>query len=144
MYWVIFIHGGAWRDPDTTATNFAAKAVVELFNSGVAEVIEGPLSDERQAIHPDHLNDVISGIQYLQRKFLFGDRYLLTGHSCGATLAYQTLIQQSMDKLETHVVRQAIVGVAGLYDLPLLRDMDPIPPMCQQLLRAAFGTDETL
>ncbi|KAF5630181.1 alpha beta-hydrolase [Fusarium sp. NRRL 25303] len=41
MYWVIFIHGGAWLDPDITATNFVAKAVVELFNSGVAEVIEG-------------------------------------------------------------------------------------------------------
>ncbi|KAF5703467.1 alpha beta-hydrolase [Fusarium globosum] len=151
MYWIVFIHGGAWRDPDITATNFAAKAVVHLFNSGVAEVIEGiasinywlsprtlsqpmpskdPLDDKQQAMHPDHLNDVLSGIQYLQRKFRFGDRYILTGHSCGATLAYQTLIRQSMDKPETHVAPQAIISVAGLYDLPLLRDMDPMPPMC--------------
>ncbi|KAF4955745.1 hypothetical protein FGADI_4316 [Fusarium gaditjirri] len=165
MYWVIFIHGGAWRDPDITATNFAAKAVVDLFNSGVAEVIEGiasinyrlsprtlsqpmpsggPLGGKQQAMHPDHLNDVISGIRYLQRKFRFGDRYILTGHSCGATLAYQTLIWQSMDKHETWEAPQAIIGVAGLYDLLLLRDMDPMPPMCQQLLLAAFGTDETL
>ncbi|KAF5543112.1 hypothetical protein FMEXI_7187 [Fusarium mexicanum] len=165
MYWVIFVHGGAWRDSDITATNFAAKAVVDLFESGVSEAIEGiasinyrlsprtlsqpmpsrgPLGHEQQVMHPDHLNDVISGIQYLQRKFRFGDRYILTGHSCGATLAYQTLIRQSMDKPEIHVAPQAIIGVAGLYDLPLLRDMDPTPPMCQQFLLAAFGTDETL
>ncbi|KAF5659334.1 hypothetical protein FDENT_13948 [Fusarium denticulatum] len=161
MYWVI----GAWRDPEITATNFVAKAVGDLLNSGVAEVIEGiastnyrlsprtfsqpmpsrgPLGDKQQAMHPDHLNDVMSGIQYLQRRFRFGDRYVLTGHSCGATLAFRTLIQQSMDKSEIHVASQAIVGVAGLYDLSLLRDMDPMPPMCQQLLLAAFGTNETL
>ncbi|KAF4415039.1 hypothetical protein FACUT_13743 [Fusarium acutatum] len=165
MYRVIFIHGGAWGDPDITATNFAAKAVVDLFNSAVAEAIQGgasinyrlsprrlsqpmpsrgPVGDKQQAMHPDHLNDVISGIQYLQRKFPFGDRYILTGYSCGATLAYQTLIRQSMYKPETHIAPQAIIGVAGLYDLPLLRDIDPMPPMCQQLLLAAFSTDETL
>ncbi|KAF5980325.1 histidine phosphatase superfamily, clade-1 [Fusarium bulbicola] len=60
------------------------------------------------------------------------------------TLAYQTLIRQSMDKPETHVAPQAIIGVAGLYNLPFLRDMEPMPPICQQFLLAAFGTDETL
>nr|DAD54581.1 TPA_asm: kynurenine formamidase-like hydrolase [Fusarium equiseti] len=164
-YWIIFIHGGAWRDPDINATNFAEKAVLDLITSGVSQIIEGIASinyrlsprtpsqpvpsgghvgGEQQAMHPDHLNDVISGIEYLQRKFRFGNRYILTGHSCGATLAYQTLIRQTMDKTETHAAPHAIIGVAGLYDLPLLRDMDPMPPMCHQFLLAAFGSDETL
>ncbi|RGP71760.1 hypothetical protein FSPOR_3126 [Fusarium sporotrichioides] len=161
MHWVIFKHGGAWHDPGITAKNYAAKAAVDLLNSRISETIEDIVSinyrllpltvsqqmlsgGEQQAMHPDHLNDVFSGIQYLQRESDFGDRYILTRHSCGANLAYQTLVWEAMDKPETHVAPQAIIGVAGLYDLPLLRDMGPMPPMCQQFLLAAFGKDETL
>ncbi|KAF5578549.1 alpha beta-hydrolase [Fusarium subglutinans] len=123
MYWVIFVHGG----PDTTATNFAAKTVVDLFKSGVAEVIEEALLviNNRLCIQTTH--DVISGIHLAARLF-----------------RYQTLIQQSMDKPETPVAPQAIIGVVGPYNLPLLRDIDPMPPICQQFLLATFGTNKTL
>jgi hypothetical protein len=61
------------------------------------------------------------------------------GHSCGATFAFQTIFLQ----VEAAWAKsRAVVGIAGLYDLKLLRDMDPEPPMCQNFLSAAFGSDE--
>lgn len=99
----------------------------------------------RQARHPDHLDDVASAMGYLQRRFYFGDRYILVGHSCGATLAFQYLAWNATKARPAgHMAPQAIVGVAGLYDLPLLRDMDPEPPACQDFISAAFGPDETV
>jgi acetyl esterase/lipase len=96
-------------------------------------------------MHPDHLYDVQAGIRYLQGRFRFQDRYVLVGHSCGATLAFQTTIEQALSDeniTKSTVPPQAIVGVAGIYDLVLLRDMDPYPPSCQYFLSQAFGTDE--
>ncbi|OCK77495.1 hypothetical protein K432DRAFT_304090 [Lepidopterella palustris CBS 459.81] len=167
-YWVIFIHGGAWRDPDIDSA-FASATVSELRNSPLCRSVEGlaslnyrlsPYTDHptrpsaaddcnRNAIHPDHLIDVVTGIEYLQRRFKFGNRYILLGHSCGATLAFQT-ITEKLALSEIHGMElsypfpQAIVGVAGLYDLVLLRDMDPEPPMCQKFLTSAFGSDEDI
>lgn len=155
-----FLHGGAWHDPEITAA-FAENAATVLQRSKVSAAIDGitsinyrisprtthpvlpsdPADGGRQAVHPDHVNDVVSGIQYLQRRFQFGDRYVLVGHPCGATLAYQTLIWKAHDA-SAYIAPQAIVGLAGLYDLVLLRDMDPEPIMCQEFLGAAFGLDE--
>lgn len=81
---------------------------------------------------------------YLQRRLQFGDRYVLVGHSCGATLAYQYLASTATEPRPDCIAPQAIVGVAGLYDLPLLRDMDPEPPASQDFISAAFGPDKTI
>jgi len=97
------------------------------------------------AIHPDHLHDVQAGIHYLQQRFQFHDRYVLVGHSCGATLAFQTMFKETgseEDDAKRAVPPQAIVGVAGIYDLILLRDLDLQPPSCQFFLSQAFGSDE--
>ncbi|KAJ6035798.1 alpha/beta-Hydrolase [Penicillium herquei] len=142
--WIIFIHGGAWRDPSITS-QFAHTAVSKLCRSGGQAGIAGIASINyrlspsdrhpgkandpcRQAKHPDHLVDVVAAIHYLQERFQFGDRYIMIGHSCGAALAFQTLQWQARNPSPGFSEPRAIVGVAGIYDFPLLRSLDPKPP----------------
>jgi len=74
----------------------------------------------RSAKHPDHINDVRLALQYLQSKYDIRDRYILIGHSVGATLAFQLLMGQltaassSPQIAEPHPA--AIIGVAGIYE----------------------------
>lgn len=103
-----------------------------------------PETQLRNAKHPEHLNDVKAAIALLQERYEFGDRYVLVGHSCGATLAFQTVME---DENEPNASSRAIVkptaiaGVCGIYHLRLLRDESPA---CGGFLEEAFGPDESL
>ena len=114
-YWVIYIHGGYYRDPRVDATSF--HSVLELLqtsplysrirtlvaayaslnyrlstHSDFPQDKDTPPRELRNARHPDHINDVLCAIHDLQQKFHFHDRYVLVGHSVGATLAYQVAL----------------------------------------------------
>lgn len=173
-YWVILIHGGAWRDPSQTSIGYLTRAASILTTSpsytittlpriaGLAS-IEYRLSPHpahpqdpqttdpralRAAKHPDHLNDVQAALCFLQRKFGFGERYILVGHSCGATLAFQSVMaglqERAEDEEKVVPSPMAILGVAGIYDLKLLRDTFFDVPVYQEIVKGAFGKDENL
>ena len=113
--WIIYIHGGAWRDPLVTASSFTS-TVTSLATdhssilttsspssnnstvAGIASInysltpktpVDAENDDSRRAQHPDHILDVLTALQFLQAKAGFGENYVLLGHSCGATLALQ-------------------------------------------------------
>ncbi|KAI0139437.1 alpha/beta-hydrolase [Hypoxylon sp. NC0597] len=118
-YWIVYIHGGAWRDPRITHETFAplitrlvninsdddddasssspiaAFASVDYRLSPHPDFPQDPAATPpeqlRNARHPDHLNDVRAALAFLQRRYGFADRYVLLGHSAGGTLAYQLL-----------------------------------------------------
>lgn len=101
----------------------------------------------RGARHPDHLDDVLSALAYLQAHYAVGGRYVLVGHSCGACLALQVVgmstpssssssvaaaaatatatatgrlgavASASAAAAEAIVLPQAIIGFEGIYDL---------------------------
>ncbi|KAM0703105.1 hypothetical protein Q7P35_009803 [Cladosporium inversicolor] len=113
---LVYIHGGAWRDPAIPASSFASTEKHLLSNAtpGIKDRISGiasinyrlsaypahptnpsnPHDPARNARHPDHINDVLKAILYLQEKYNFGNRYVLIGHSCGATLALQVSMKR--------------------------------------------------
>lgn len=123
-YWIIFIHGGAWRDPSIDASSFVptCKHLVssplytniipyvsgfaslnyrlsphpdypeELQQTTTTPQVELPTIPSSPIQHPDHLHDILTGIATLQDRFKFNNRYILVGHSCGATLALQTVM----------------------------------------------------
>ncbi|WEW61604.1 Kynurenine formamidase [Emydomyces testavorans] len=165
-YWIVYIHGGAWRDPEILAPTF--NTTRQLICGGdpsiASEIVafasinyrltrhpnfpQDPMSIDpkqyRNAKHPDHLNDVINALAFLQAKYSFGERYVLVGHSCGATLAFQTVMQRiaGAAAAENKISQPlAIVGVSGIYDLRLLRDTHEHPAY-QQFIEEAFGDDE--
>ncbi|KAF7184996.1 Kynurenine formamidase [Pseudocercospora fuligena] len=169
--WVVYVHGGAWFDPEQTATTFD-KAQDILLKSPELDHIAGfasinyrlspaswhptdpsnPADPARNAMHPDHINDVLSAILHLQETYRFEDRYILVGHSCGACLVMQVAMKrywgvnyQSTQALELNVVPPlAICGIEGLYDLPaLVKYHDKLDQsLYRNFTEAAFGTSE--
>lgn len=164
--WIVYVHGGAWFDPDQTAATFD-KAQHQLLNSPIAEKIAGfasinyrlspapthptnpsnPGDPARNARHPDHINDVLAAILHLQETYRFEDRYILVGHSCGACLAFQVAMKrywgsqyESTLALELNVTPpKVILGIEGLYDLPALVKYHEKQPLYHNFTESAFG-----
>ncbi|PQE28719.1 kynurenine formamidase protein [Rutstroemia sp. NJR-2017a WRK4] len=167
--WIIYIHGGAWRDPLVDSSSFNP-TIQNLFTSSKFSHLkpkivsyasinyrlsahpsfpQDPTSHNyRNAKHPDHLQDVCSALSFLESRYSMGDRYMLVGHSCGATLAMQVIMGQEYllslgvpsESLQFKLPRH-ILGVAGIYDLQLLRDRNTHPAY-NEFLIGAFGVDE--
>ncbi|KAJ5329315.1 hypothetical protein N7452_009705 [Penicillium brevicompactum] len=165
-YWVIFIHGGAWRDPTVKDTAFnAAESILrdtpDLPIAGFASI------SYRLSAHPNHPQDPINTSPTItamrNTPIIFG--------ICGATLAFQAVMgavsnhrEQAFSetkenpKISVGVVSAspgplpppltaqptAIVGVAGIYDLRRLRDSHPDISAYSEFIEGAFGADELL
>ncbi|KAF4987062.1 hypothetical protein FGRMN_10550 [Fusarium graminum] len=131
-FWVVFIHGGGWRDPRHDEKDFT-EAVKHVVISGAVATLDiagfvsigyrlSPHPDfpneSANAKHPDHLHDVWSALKYLQGSHGLSNNYILIGHSVGATLAFQVLM--GGDVLASHPeapLPTAIIGVSGIYDV---------------------------
>jgi hypothetical protein len=110
-YWLIYIHGGFFRDPLVDASSFhatishlhattppdsperallAGYASINYRLSAHPEHTQQPNTprfSRRQAAWPAHLDDVLTALATLQARYGFGARYILAGHSVGAQLA---------------------------------------------------------
>ena len=172
-----FIHGGAWRDPLVTSASFKPTESIlrekDLPIAGFASISyrlsahpnhpQDPAKtdprDFQDAKHPEHIHDVEAALAFLQNAYGFGGRYVLVGHSCGATLAFQAVmgavsghreesstVSDSPGPLPSTLTAHptAIVGVAGIYDLRRLRDTHADISAYQEFIEGAFGADEML
>lgn len=178
--WIVYIHGGAWRDPRVDASSFELTAMHILSKQDSSNKIAGiasvnyslspypdhqedpsppkdpkqPFDPSRKAKHPDHINDVLHALAFLQDRAKFGSRYMLVGHSCGATLALQVAMDHQRwakaPARKTMKVEkpQYLLGLNGLYDLPGLvhapgTKHEHLIPIYQAFIELAFGGDET-
>ncbi|KAI1390738.1 alpha/beta-hydrolase [Hypoxylon trugodes] len=176
-YWIVYIHGGAWRDPRITHETFKAivSHILQSHGEGVRSSIAAfasidyrlsphpdfpqdpagtPPSQYRDAIHPDHLDDVRSAIAFLQSSFGFAGKYVLVGHSAGACLAYQVLAglsspsyrpdRRAGDDVEGRKgelkLPGAVFGFEGIYDFTGLNAR--VDGSYAGFLTAAFGQPE--
>ncbi|KIW13659.1 hypothetical protein PV08_08850 [Exophiala spinifera] len=140
--WLIYIHGGFFRDALVDSISF--HPTVSLLTQNSSKLIAGyaslnyrlspssknpqdpsstPPFELRAAVWPDHLDDVCAGLRHLQTTYSFGSNYVLAGHSVGATLALLAAIKgpQSHDV----VPPKAVLGLSGIYDFPLLHESHP-------------------
>lgn len=167
--WIVYIHGGAWRDPAIDCASFRKTQNLLLVSKEIEHVAglasinyrlspypshpddpSNPSDPARNARHPDHINDVLAALLHLQETFRFEDRYILVGHSCGATLALQVAMRrywgsqyESTFALELNVVPPvAVLGVEGIYDVPALLKYHKKEPAYEDFISNAFGPDE--
>ncbi|KAL9113421.1 MAG: hypothetical protein Q9227_002462 [Pyrenula ochraceoflavens] len=180
--WVIYIHGGAYRDPTITSHTFLpllhslypslSPPTSSAHNLATTPHIASiaslsyrlsphpsypqpsppttPPSHLRTAKHPDHITDILLALSHLQKTYAFGNRYILIGHSVGATLAYQVGMRCSIPwelgkqgKREVEVKQPlAIVGVEGIYDVPKMLERHKDEEIYGQFVRGALGEDE--
>lgn len=158
-----YIHGGAWRDPTISSESFD-QALYLLLDHPIIDNIGGfasinyrlspyashatfpssPDDPARNAKHPDHVQDVLTALAYLQNEYGFGGKYLLVGHSCGATLAFQVTMGLWPARNAASVCKmpQGILGLEGIYDLVALRDSHRDIPVYQEIIENAFGSEE--
>jgi len=117
--WIVYIHGGAWRDPEITSTSFTSTVQSLLSTQSTRARIGGLVSlnyslspypnhpsnpsppnnpseepdSSRLVHHPQHIIDVITALIFLQRAGALTHSYTLVGHSAGATLAFQSIMR---------------------------------------------------
>ncbi|CCX04397.1 Similar to Probable kynurenine formamidase; acc. no. A5DNX8 [Pyronema omphalodes CBS 100304] len=66
------------------------------------------------ARHPDHINDVLSALEYLHKKYTLSN-YVIIGHSAGATLACQAV--EAILAGRNLPLPKVIMGLEGIYDI---------------------------
>lgn len=107
----------------------------------------------REAVHPQHVSDVLCGLALLGSLGLADDSYILSGHSCGACLALQSVLQPprhyGLGHLPEPPCPAALLGLNGLYDLPALVVADGLGAShahlrddYEKFLSRAFGKDK--
>lgn len=174
----VYIHGGAWRDPQLTSKSiepavahaFCAAGDTAASISAIASInytlspypthpalpydaIKDNHSDPaREAVHPQHVSDVLHGLALLHSFGLTDRSYILSGHSAGACPAFQATLQPprhyGLDYLAEAPCPAAILGLNGLYDLPgLVNGLDAshehLRAEYQMFLSSAFGADQS-
>ncbi|KAK0386866.1 hypothetical protein NLU13_5179 [Sarocladium strictum] len=179
--WIVYIHGGAWRDPLVDSSSFENTATKLLSAhdckiAGIASVNYPlsshpnhpthpappkdpslPVDEARTAKHPEHIIAVLSALAYLQNEVGAAHNYILSGHSCGATLAFQVVMNPERwaaavpGAVAIPKIRkpEIIVGLNGLYDLKYFIDSPPashekLLSVYVDFTRGAFGEDETV
>ena len=173
--WHVHIHGGAWRDPQLSSTSVEA-AVAHAFSdpehpiTAVASInytlthfpthatlpydiaAANHADPAREAVHPMHIHDVLRGLALLRELGLTDDSYVLSGHSCGACLAFQATLagpaHWGFDDVSAPPRPAALIGMNGLYDLPdLVHDLGAshgwLSDEYKLLTSNAFGNDES-
>lgn len=161
-----YIHGGAWRDNTVLAESFLTTYSLLTQNPFIKTKVAGfasidyrlsphpnapqdpsstPSTQLRAAKHPEHIHDVQAALTFLHDKYAIDDRYILVGHSCGATLSFQVVMNkvQGAD-ITTFPKPRAVAGVCGIYDLALLRDDFRHIKIYEDFIKGAFGVDERL
>lgn len=171
---LVHVHGGAWRDPALTATSieptvahaFAGRppgpitAVASIdyrlspFPTHPADPYNPDADDhsipDREAVHPQHVQDVLCGLALLRSFGVSDGSYVLSGHSCGACIAAQATLCPprcfGLVDLDDPPRPAALLGLNGLYDLPaLVDDLGPnhghLRDEYSTLLSYAFGAD---
>lgn len=146
--WLVYVHGGAWRDPAQTSS--CADATIKHLSTsypstlaaiaGIASVNyrlspytshptspSSPTDPQRNARHPQHLADVRAAMRLLAAHHGL-QTWIGVGHSCGATLLLQ-LVASIGVPLAPLPAPRALVLLEGIYDLPLLL-RNHAPPAC--------------
>ncbi|KAI5274157.1 alpha/beta-hydrolase [Aureobasidium subglaciale] len=176
--WLVYIHGGAWRDPmiDRKSFNTALELLLKEDRShNIAGFVtldyrlspypthptcpslpEDPSRNVQHSVHVvDVYNTLVSLMDKTRRDTLFDSgrggafgspdldgmtngRYVLCGHSCGASLAVQATALLANSELQPPA---ALLGIEGIYDIPALVATHTHPAY-REFVTAAFGEDE--
>ncbi|KAF2729766.1 hypothetical protein EJ04DRAFT_397758, partial [Polyplosphaeria fusca] len=142
--WLIYLHGGAWRDPlqlsstlDPTLGHLSASTLSRV--AGLASINyrlspypshpthpSSPDDPDRNARHPDHVRDVADALAYLRSHyFARGEgeqafQWVGIGHSCGATLLCQVVSGLGLPSPTIIPKPVALILLAGIFDLGLM------------------------
>lgn len=120
--WIVYIHGGAWRDP--TNTHHDGDYIISSILNARPEEFSGasmdyPLSSSVQ--HPGFVDNTLKALALLNERYQV-DEYIIVGHSAGAHIGLQTFIfgRHQPDTLVLTQKCHKLFGIEGIYILDLL------------------------
>lgn len=90
----------------------------------------------RNVRHPSHLLDVSRALLFLDGKYRISNRYILAGHSAGATLAFQLNNWYLPDTQLPQPL--CVLGISGIYDFEAFIASHSEIPVYQELIDNAF------
>lgn len=146
-YWLVYIHGGYFRDLTVNSTSvqpsiniLEAQNTTNLTNTldqiaGVASLNyrlsafpgvqppNTPPNEVQNVSWPDHFNDVVAGLKDLSQRHPIDGRYVVSGHSVGAQMAFLAALRTLNDSDIPKPV--AVLGVSGIYDFPQILRTNP-------------------
>ncbi|ODV87109.1 hypothetical protein CANARDRAFT_5665 [[Candida] arabinofermentans NRRL YB-2248] len=120
---IVFIHGGAWVDPNNTLDDF--DSLIEKIDSLTEKRVDLFSLEYRlspQVIHPTHLLDVLEALHLIYSQYKVRE-VVIVGHSVGATLCSQIIdYKHVLEKYELEFTKQlpqikSVVFLAGIYDV---------------------------
>ncbi|ODQ64238.1 alpha/beta-hydrolase [Nadsonia fulvescens var. elongata DSM 6958] len=129
--WLIFLHGGYWRDANQSK-DVGAHVLTRMPVHWAGASIDYRLSPE--ILHPDHLTDVTKAMTFLRTAYGIHDA-VIVAHGAGACIGFQYLAAR-LSLGETWIKR--IVGSGGVYDLV---DVGIHNPEYKQYILEAFGDE---
>ncbi|KAF2131342.1 alpha/beta-hydrolase [Dothidotthia symphoricarpi CBS 119687] len=153
--WIVYIHGGAWRDPtqDARCVEPTIKHLSSPFPPKIAGIASlnyrlspysthptdpsSPTDPNRTAQHPTHVRDIALGLEYLAQNYGV-KRWIGVGHSCGATLLLQHVAGIGIDHGNT-TRPESLILIAGIYNIPLLL-ANHVPPACPAPIAAIYAS----
>lgn len=171
--WIIYIHGGAWRDPLIKVTDSMIPTVSHLASShastlsqmgGIASLDyrlspyprhkthpSDAADPDRNCTHPQHVCDIAQAMQFLQRKHNI-KRWIGVGHSCGATMLLHLIANVGLEPASYTLIKpEAALLLAGIYDFPLMLQNHTVPTypaefarIYEELFESAFGADRSV
>lgn len=140
-YWLVYIHGGYFRDPKVDSTSLVPTIKILEQNDAAAHIKAYASLDYRLSPHtsypqnentphydfndaywPNQPEDIIAAMQHLQKTYPESKRYVLVGHSVGAELAFIAALQASSHGIAAPA---AMLGVCGIYDFPAIHASNP-------------------
>jgi kynurenine formamidase len=86
--------------------------------------------------YPGHLIDVAQGLLYLEEHYQIGNRYILVGHSAGATMAFE-LHDWYMPRRNLPIPA-VVLGIAGIYNFEAFVEEHSEIPAYREFMENAF------
>ena len=167
-YYIIYIHGGAFRDPLETSLSIEPSLPSLFLNQRIAAVASvnyrlsphphhpthpsTPDDPARNARWPDHINDVRDAVVWMREHGgMRGKEWIVAGHSVGGTMAMMLGMQVDIDgdkagdwgrELMMEGLK-GVISIEGIYDFAALRDAhEQWKEMYDTFITGAFGPEE--
>ncbi|KAK2054668.1 alpha/beta-hydrolase, partial [Colletotrichum caudatum] len=143
-YWLVWIHGGFYRDfaqnstgvnaaiasleansPDILANQVAGIASLNYRLSALPGVqpSDTPADELQNARWPDHMGDAVAALKDLNERHPIDGNCVLSGHSVGAQISFSAALETLRDPAVPEPA--AVLGISGIYDYPHLHATNP-------------------
>jgi len=166
-YWLIYVHGGAFRDPLVSSVSLLPSLPSLFANPHIAAIASinyrlspypdhpthpsSPDDEGRNAKWPEHIDDVRDAIDWLKENGgMEGKEWMIAGHSVGGTMALMLSLQAREQEGDMKWGKEGameglkgVISIEGIFDFVAPRDAHlEYREIYDAFTTGAFGSEE--